>query len=109
MIDPNLLGPSTLAITSGVTAFSTFLPKISEVRKTDPAVDPSFAADVRMGEVAAVTLTLGIGAIVSSFTKSSAPVVTGAVISLTLIVIYESALRGSRPFEPKTKVADNAA
>jgi hypothetical protein len=101
MADPNMLGPSTLAITQGIGAFSAFLPKLSEVRRADPVANPDIAADVRMGEVAAVALTVGVGVMVSSFTGSNAPVYTAVFVSLSLVMIYESALRGDRPFERK--------
>lgn len=101
MIDPNLIGPTTLAISQAVGAFNTFLPSISEIRKNDPVANPEFAADVRVGEVAAVTITLGVGAIVSSLTGSSAPTVVALVACLGLIVLYETTLRAERPLESK--------
>lgn len=100
-MDPSLLGPSTLAVSNGITAFNSFLPKLSEVRKADPQANPDIAADVRLGEVAAVAVTMGVSMIASSFTGSSAPVLTGAFVSLILVCVYESALRADRPFEAK--------
>ncbi len=105
MPDPNMLGPSTLAITQGIGAFTTFLPKLSEVRRADPVANPDIAADVRMGEVAAVALTVGVGVMVSSFTGSNMPAYTAVFVSLSLVCIYESALRADRPFERKETAA----
>lgn len=102
MIDPGMIGPSTLAISQAVGAFNAFLPPLSEIRKNDPANNPEFAADVRMGEVAAVSITLGVGVIVSSLTGSSAPSVVALVASLGLIILYESTLRADRPMEVKS-------
>ena len=88
MIDPALIGPTTLAISQAVGSFTTFLPSLSEIRKNDPVNNPEFTADVRMGEVAAVSITLGVGVIVSSLTGSSAPAIVALVACLGLIVLY---------------------
>jgi hypothetical protein len=100
-VDPGILGPATLAISSGVSAFQSFLPKLSEIRKASPSDDPSFAADVRMGEVAAVAVTVGVGAVASSLTGSPTPAVVAVVIAVGLVVMYESTLNADRPMEPK--------
>lgn len=99
--NPDIFGPATLAVTQGVSSFNTFLPKFSDVRKNHPATNPDFAADVRMGEVAAVTLTIGVGVIASSLTGSPVPVATAAITCLILVMLYESTLRADAPFEPK--------
>ena len=99
--NPDVFGPASLAVTQGVTAFSTFLPKFSDVRKNHPDDNPDFAGDVRMGEVAAVTVTMGIGLIASSLTASAAPTIVSAITCLILVVLYETTLRSNRPLEPK--------
>lgn len=98
---PDITGTALLSVTQGVASFGAFLPKISEVRRADPANNPDVAADVRMGEVAAATLTLGIGAIASSLTGSMVPAVTALLMAIILISLYESTLRTYKPFEPK--------
>ena len=100
-IDPGLIGPTTLAISQAIGAFQSFLPPISEIRKNDPMNNPEFTADVRMGEVAAVSITLGVGVIVSSLTGSSAPAMVAIIACLGLIVLYESTLRATAPMEGK--------
>jgi hypothetical protein len=100
-VDPGLIGPATLAISSGMSAFQSFLPKLSDIRKADPVNDPSFAADVRMGEIAAVAVTVGVGAVASSLTGSPVPTVVAVVIAVGLVVMYESTLVAQRPMEPK--------
>lgn len=99
--NPDVFGPATLAVTQGITAFNSMLPKISEVRKNHPADNPDFAADVRMGEIAASALTLGVGCIASSLTGSPAPTIVAALTCLVLIILYESTLRANRPLEPQ--------
>ena len=96
-----------LGVTQGITAFTTLLPPLADVRKADPS-DTSFAADVRMGEVAATTLTLGIGMISSSLTGSPIPAGTAVLMCFILLCVYESALRGHRPFET-ISLQDNVA
>lgn len=98
-VDPSLIGPSTLAISQAVTAFNSFLPKLADIRKSHPTEDPAFAADVRMGEVAAVALTVGVGAVASSLTGSPVPTVVAVVVAVGLVLMYESTLRADRPME----------
>lgn len=100
-IDPSLLGPATLAISQAVSSFTTFLPPLAEIRKNHPDIDPSFAADVRVGELAAIGITLGIGAMVSTLTGSSVPVIVGLATAVGLVVLYESVLKSDRPMEVK--------
>jgi hypothetical protein len=79
-------------MTQAIGAFSTFLPPLADVRKGS-ATDPEFAADVRVGELAAVALTLGVGVIVSGLTGSVAPTVVAALTGGGLVFLYESTLR----------------
>lgn len=101
MIDPSLVGPATLAVSQAVSAFNAFLPPIADIRKKTPEEDTEFTADVRMGEIAAVSITMGVGVIVSSLTGSSAPAVVALLCSVGLIVLYETALRADKPLEAK--------
>jgi len=100
-VAPELIGPATLGVTTGIGAFTTFLPKLSDVRKADPLSDPAMAADVRLGEIAAVASTIGIGIITSSLTGSPIPAYTALAMSLVLVTLYECTLRADRPLEPK--------
>lgn len=100
MPSPEMFGPATLSVTQGISAFHSFLPSFSEIRKNNPQDNPEFTADVRMGELAAVTTTVGIGLIAASITGSPLPAYTAILISLVLVTLYESTLRAQRPFEP---------
>ena len=95
-----MFGPASLTVSQSVSAFNGFLPKLTEIRRADPG-DVAFAADVRLGEVASVAVTLGLGVIASSLTGSPVPTVTAGLMCLILVVIYESALRGDRVLEPR--------
>lgn len=94
MPNPDLLGPTSLAITQGVSAFMAFLPKLSDVRKSN-LTDVDMVGDVRLGEIAATTLCVGMGTIVSSLTGSSIPTFIAVLVSAILVCIYEGALRTS--------------
>lgn len=95
----DIFGPAMLGVTTGIQAFQGLLPRISDIRRADPQNNPDVAADVRLGEVAGVTLTMGIGIIASSLTGSSIPAFTALLMCLILVCIYESTLRADRPFE----------
>lgn len=97
-MDPVALSTSTLAMTTSLGAFYHMLPPISEVRKNS-AANPEFAADVRVGEVAASVIALGIGAIASSLSQSNAPIVTSLILAGSLVALYEITLRTERAME----------
>lgn len=85
-------------MTQSIGAFTTFLPPLTEVRKKSQE-DKEFAGDVRLGEIAAAGLTIGVGTIVSGLTGSSAPILVSILMAVGLIVLYESTLRANRPLE----------
>ena len=89
---PDAGAAATLALTQTVSAFTFFLPKISDVRKTSVG-DAAAVADIRTGEVAGLVVCLGVGAVCGSLTRSSVPVVTSGIMALIIIVLYESILR----------------
>lgn len=99
--DPVTLSVTTVAITTAVGAFYQMLPPISEVRKRS-ASESEFAADVRVGEVAAASIALGIGAIASSLSGSVTPVLVSLIFAGGFIFLYESILKGNRPLERTT-------
>ncbi|HET7414768.1 MAG TPA: hypothetical protein VFI97_03630 [Arthrobacter sp.] len=90
--NPAIFGPASLCVTQGISAFTAFLPHFTEVRKADPSANPDVVTDVRMGEIAAVTLTLGVGVIASSLTGSPVPAVVSAITAAVLVTLYEAAL-----------------
>lgn len=102
----DVMGPASLAASTGFSAFSTFLPRLSEVRKANASTDTDMVGDVRLGEVAAFATAMGIGLIASSLSRSPVPVYAALFISVVLICVYETALRGDSLFAPKG--SDNA-
>lgn len=107
-VPSDALGPATLAITQSVSSFQFFLPKLSDVRRTDAAHNPDMVGDVRMGEVAAATLCLGIGAMVSSLSGSPYPAMVSVLMVVILVCLYETALRGNKPMNPPVERSDDA-
>lgn len=104
------IGPATLALSQSIGAFQFFLPRLSEVRRASIKDSPDMVGDVRMGEVAASALCLGVGAIMSSMTGSPYPAIISVAMMLVLVCVYEAALRGDMPFNPVRPVirSDNA-
>lgn len=95
-VPPELIGPATLAMTQSLSLFTTFLPKFTDI-KNGSSHDPGFATDVRMGELAAATLTIGIGTVASGLTGSSVPIGISILMVVALVMLYESALRYEGP------------
>ena len=94
-------GVTMLSVTSALTAFTTFLPPLSDVRRATD--DGDFAADVRMGEVAAALLTMGVGSVASAVSGSGVPFAISVLTAATLVLLYEYTLRG-RPFSAPVPV-----
>jgi hypothetical protein len=109
MPNPEIIGPASLAVTQGFSAFQFCLPRLADVRKANSEENPDIVGDVRLGEVAALTLTIGVGAIVSSLTGSPVPAVVSLLIGLVLVCIYEAALRGDKPMNPPTPLRSKDA
>lgn len=85
-------GMATLALTQGISSFTFFLPRITEVRRISTR-DSQGVADVRTGEAAGVVVCFGIGVVTSALTKSMAPAVVSFVVALMIVGLYESVLR----------------
>lgn len=91
MSDNSALGISVLALTQAITVYHQFLPPLTEIRKTD-VTDTTGRNDVRIGEAASFTLTLGIGAILSTMSRSKEPFIISVISAVALIGIYEYVL-----------------
>lgn len=100
MATGNDLGAATIALGQSVGAFQFFLPRLSDVRKSTMD-DADMVGDVRMGELAAGALCIGIGAMVSSLSGSPYPAMVSVAMTAILVCLYEAALRGDRPMNPR--------
>lgn len=101
MADKEMYGPAILMVSQGISLFQNLLPKLGEIRRADPAMDVELAADVRLGEVAAITLLVGMATVASTFTNSLLPVAIAVIVSAILVILYESALNGNA-FSPRS-------
>lgn len=90
----DILAPSSLAVTQAVGLFSAFLPKLTDVRRAN-ANDPEWAADVRLGEFAALGMLAGIGITMASITGNNLPLIISILMGIFLTIIYEYALHAS--------------
>lgn len=91
-VEPGVIGPATLSLTAAIGLFQGFLPNYAEIILMDPN-DPRTVSDVRMGEVAAGVLTLGVGGILSALTGSSVPTYVAMTATAMMVIMYEVALR----------------
>lgn len=99
MVDPSVIGPSLQAATTAFSAFNTFLPDLTKIREANAELEPQLVANVRMGEVAAAGVVMGIGAISSALTGDPTRALVAAIAVIALVFLYEMTLRANRPFE----------
>lgn len=92
MPNPEALGPASLALGNTVNSFGVFLPKLTEVRRAGPA-DATMRKDVRLGQIGAIAVAMGFGAIMSNLSGSPVPVYVSFFMSAVIVGLYEQALR----------------
>lgn len=98
MPSPDALAGASLAIGQAVGAYQFFLPRLTDVRKSS-SEDVSQRGDVRIGMLAAASLSIGVGAILSSLIGNMIPLIVSIITGIIITVLYEIALRGDRLFE----------
>jgi hypothetical protein len=91
-------GMAVVAMTQSFAQFTTYMPRLSEVRRADPS-DPGIAGDVRVGALASLVGSLTVGIMVSTLSGSKLPVYISLVSSLVLITMYEMILRSRGAME----------
>lgn len=96
--DAGTSAAASIALGQTVGAYAYFLPPLREVRRAG-STDPQMRGDVRMGQIAAGALSLGVAAILANLTKSTVPVIGTLIVALIIAFLYETALRGDRLFE----------
>lgn len=94
MANPDAVGPASISIGTATSAFMGFLPKFSDVRRADPG-DEGMAKDIRLGQVAACSVAIGTGVIVSSLTGSPVAAVVSVLMSLILVWCYQNARKAA--------------
>jgi len=93
---------SLLAITSSISIFNSLCPPLHEVRQAT-GNNATVTNDVRVAEIAAVSLTVAIGLTGSGLTKSPVPAMLSIIAAGALVVMYESVLK-STPYEKRGTV-----
>lgn len=92
-MNDSIFPAATLALAQTVGAFQWLLPKLADVRRADTAVDKETVQDVRAGELAAVALNVGVGAVLAKLTNTAAPLVVSLFTAAVIIGVYEYTLR----------------
>lgn len=85
------LSLSLVTVTVGITLFTTFLPKFTEIRQAS-AADGVMRRDVNTGLMTASIVVLALAAGLAYATKDGTPLMIGGATSAGLIVAYETAL-----------------
>lgn len=75
----------------GTTIFTSFMPKMPELRTANMGLENS--TQVRNAQVLGTAATLSFAGVVSYWSKSSVPLIAGAVTVLVLSAIYEYTLK----------------
>lgn len=87
MADASALAVSSIAIGQTVTAYTYFLPRLSEVRQ-----DETMRASVYIGQAAAGGVSLLTAVIISNITGSKIPIFVSVIIAGFLAAIYHYAM-----------------
>lgn len=90
MPNPEALGPASISIGTATSAFMGFLPKFSDVRRAEPD-DEGMTKDIRLGQIAASSVAIGTGVIVSSITGSPVPAFVAVLMCVILVWCYQNA------------------
>ena len=85
-------GPALLAATQGISAFHMLMPPLADIREAPPGAGSKTKKNVRVGEFAACSITLAVGALIAVLVKNSIPVIIAAVICLVMVFVYETVL-----------------
>lgn len=93
-VSPEMVGVITLALTQAVSVFNAFLPPLTEVRRSSIG-DRTAYLDVRIGEVAASAMVIGIGAVLSTLVGNNRPMLVSIAGAIGMMGVYEFTLRSS--------------
>lgn len=88
----NEVGTMGLAMTAGISVFTSFLPKLTDIAEHN---SPEYAATVRVGEMGAAAVVLALGAMVAALIQDIRPFILAGVTAGALVIVYEAALSAS--------------
>lgn len=97
-VDGGIMAAATVSLGQSISAYSFFLPPLREVRQATVS-SPVMRGDVRMGQIAAGVVSIGVGVMLSYLVGSAIPTVVALLTATMVGVIYETALNGERLFE----------
>jgi hypothetical protein len=97
MADPGAMTGASIAIGQTAFFYSSFMPKLSDVRKSPP--DSEARGDVMLGQLAAGGASLLIGGLVTWVTGSQVPIIVTVTLALFIAAIYHYALTGNGVME----------
>lgn len=86
----DVVSSTLLGITTSVGLYTAFLPDLREIRKTPPSSED--ARSIRMGELAAGALTIGIGITATTMVHSPMPLALSIASALAMVCMYETIL-----------------
>jgi hypothetical protein len=101
-VNNEVASTALLSITASISVFNSLCPPLHDVRRATGG-DIDVINDVRVAEIAAVSLTVAIGVTGSSLTNNPLPAALSILAAAALVVMYESVLR-SEPNERKGTV-----
>lgn len=96
--DPGTLSAATVAIGQTVVAYAQFLPRLAEVRQSSKD-DSTMRGDVLLGQVAAGSVSMSVGVMLSWLTGSAAPVYAVLGVAIIIAITYQIAMNGERVME----------
>lgn len=94
-LDSGGIAAATISIGQTIAAYQFFLPKLQDVRKADSA-DEDMRADVLIGQLAAGSVSMTVGGMLTAMTGSQAPVWATLFIAVVMAVIYQYTMNGNR-------------
>lgn len=98
MADPGALGAASIAIGQTVVAYQIFLPKLGDVRRAEKG-DPVMRGDVLLGQLAAGSVSVMVGLMLTQMSGSRTPLMVSLFIAVLIGAIYQYALVGDRVME----------
>lgn len=96
MADPASISAASISIGQTAYLYAQFLPPLREVRQSS---DSTTRGDVLLGQVAAGSVSLAVGMLLSWMSGSYLPALTTVAIAVIIASVYQYAMNGNRVME----------
>lgn len=96
MADPASISAASISIGQTAYLYAQFLPPLREVRQNN---DSSTRGDVLLGQVAAGSVSLAVGILLSYMSGSYLPTMTTLAIAAIIATVYQYAMNGNKVME----------